>query len=153
MTDLALIPTGDGLAADLGFGADLETDDGLRTAVLMSVWTDAPANQDDLARFGLAGEDPRGWWADSVVPAATNDVTGSQLWLLARAKQTEEVRRIAVDMARKSLALMVEDGVASTVTVIAEWRSPGVLAWRAQIERRQGGRFDVEWLQTMAAQG
>lgn len=152
MSDLALLFADDGLSADLAYAGDLVTDESLRTAVLMSVGTDALAGPDDLARFALTGEDPRGWWADGVLPAAAADRTGSLLWLLARAKQTEETKRIAVDMVRKSLAWLVEDGVAKAVVVTAEWLRPGVLAWRARIERRAGGRFDVEWQQTLAAQ-
>lgn len=145
MTDLALILSADGIRADLAFKGDLVTDDGLRTAIITSVWTDARATDDDLARFGREGEDPRGWWADSVVPVVAGDNTGSLLWLLERAKQTEETRRIAQDMVSRALGWLVEDKIAKSVDVTAKWIGAGVLAWRASLVKVDGSRFDVDW--------
>lgn len=145
MTDLALIIEPESQLADIGFGGDFTTDDGLRTAILASVWTDARATDDDLRRFGYEGADPRGFWADSIVPAVADDNTGSLLWLLARAKQTEETRRIARDMVAAALNWLVDDKLAKSIEVIAQWRAPGVLAWRASILKPDGKRFDVEW--------
>lgn len=144
MTDLALVLF-EGRKADLGFDGDFVTDDGLRTAIIMSAWTDARASADDLARFGLEGENPRGFWADSIAPVTANDRTGSLLWLLERAKQTEETRRIAQDMVRAALNWLVEDGVVKSIAVAAQWKQPGMLAWRAQVTKLDGTRFDVEW--------
>lgn len=145
MTDIALIRAADGLRSDIVFDGDLLTDDGLRTACIMSVETDARATEDDLARFGLTGEDQRGYWADSIVPVVTGDNTGSLLWLLERAKQTEEVRRIAKDMIARSLEWLVEDKIAKSVEVTTQWISSGLLGWRASIIKVDGSRFDIDW--------
>lgn len=144
MTDFALTLPSE-IAADLIFEGDLLTDDGLRTQIIMSVHTDARASADDLARFGLKGENPRGWWGDSAAPVVANDRTGSLLWLLQRAKQTEETRRIAQDMIRTSLNWFIEDGIATSVEVVAQWLAPGILGWRAALTKIDGTRFDTEW--------
>lgn len=148
MTDLALLLPA-GTASDIAFDGDFATDDGLRTAIIISVWSDARATEDDLARFGRAGEDPRGFWADSIAPVAAGDNTGSLLWLLARAKQSEETRRIAQDMIRAALQWVIDDGLAKSVEVFAQWTRPGVLAWRASLLKVDGARFDVEWHLTL----
>lgn len=145
MTDIALIRAADGLRSDLGFDGDLLTDDGLRTACIISVETDARATDDDLARFGLDGADKRGWWADSVVPVVADDNTGSLFWLLERGKQTEEVRRIARDMIARALEWLIEDKIAKSVDVTTQWVSSGLLGWRASIIKVDGSRFDVDW--------
>jgi len=144
MTDLALIIQ-DGRAADIAFDDDFVTDDGLRTAIIFSVWTDARATEDDLKRFGREGEDKRGVWWDSIAPVAAGDRTGSLLWLLERAKQTEETRRISQDMIRVALNWLIEDGLAKSVDVTARWGQPGLLGWRASLVKVDGTRFDVEW--------
>ncbi|MFZ2469468.1 MAG: phage GP46 family protein [Parvibaculum sedimenti] len=145
MTDIALVRAADGLRSDLGFDGDLLTDDGLRTACIISVETDARATDDDLARFGLDGADKRGWWADSIVPVVTGDNTGSLLWLLERAKQTEEVRRIAKDMIARALEWLIENKIAKSVDVTTQWGASGRLNWRASIVKVDGSRFDVDW--------
>ncbi|MBI1262941.1 MAG: hypothetical protein GC184_14585 [Rhizobiales bacterium] len=148
MTDLALILQ-DGLSADIAFDGDFITDEGLRTAVLISVLTDARASEDDLKRFNRAGEDARGVWWDTIAPVTEGDNTGSLLWLLTRAKQTEENRRIARDMISASLAWMIEDQVAKAIDVTVQFVGIGLVAWRARITKIDGTRFDVEWQATL----
>ena len=87
MTDLALIWSAEAGLADLVIeGGGLMTEEGLRTAVLISLMTDRRARLDDA----LPSDDGnrRGWWGD--VAAEGNDRIGSRLWLLSRAKATTE---------------------------------------------------------------
>ena len=101
---------------------DLAIDRGLLSAVIVSLFTDARAPADELP----TGEtDPRGWWADTQTP---NDETGSQLWLLDREKQTDEVLGRAEDFCRTALQWIVEDGLAVAVDVQADWIGRGVLS-------------------------
>ena len=63
MTDLALHFAPGAWSADLSIlGGDLATDDGLRTAVIISLFTDARARADDP--LPEADADRRGWWGD-----------------------------------------------------------------------------------------
>jgi phage gp46-like protein len=121
------------LAADLALVAgDLEADNGLETALLLSLFTDARASDEELARFG--DTDPRGWWGDSE-SEFQGDVFGSKLWLLAREKQTNETLNRARDYAQQALDWLREDGIAERVAVDALYPRRGVLGLIVEIER------------------
>jgi len=93
---------------------DLAMDDGLETAVILSLFTDARANADDALPLGQS--DRRGWWADAY-PAADGDRFGSRLWLLRASKQLQQSLNLAKEYAEEALAWLVADGVASRVEV------------------------------------
>lgn len=120
-----------GGGADLvlqGSGA-IAADDGLGTAVILSLFLDGRARADDGA------EDRRGWLGDAFAP---EDRIGSRLWLLTRERQSEETRRRAEDYAAEALAWLVADGLAADVTVQAEWVARGVLGLAVRIETPRG---------------
>lgn len=96
---------------------DLESDESLRTAVILSLYTDRQANYDDF----LPGEDDdtRGWWADEYL-VDPGDKFGSRLWLLERSKATEELRADAELYIREALQWMIDDGVVEEVVVETE---------------------------------
>jgi phage gp46-like protein len=114
-------------AADLALAETgaLANEAALRTAVVLSLFTDARARPDD----GAAG-DRRGWVGDAFTP---EDRYGSRLWLLRREKQTEETRRRAEDYANEALAWLVDEALATDVAVTAEWVARGVLGLAVQI--------------------
>jgi phage gp46-like protein len=114
--DLRLQWTGQG--ADLVLaGADLATDDGLETAVIVSLFTDRRAEPDDAPPGGP--DDRRGWWADAYADPSDGKI-GSRLWLLAREGTGSEALGHAEEFASEALAWMVEDGVAESIAVAAE---------------------------------
>lgn len=127
-------------------GPDLAAEDGLRTAILISLFTDARARPDDPID---AAEDPRGWWGDVALDGAAQDETGSRLWLLEREKSTEQTRARAELYIREALAWMIEDGVAAAIDIASEWQGPVKQALAVVIRiRRPGGesqRFDALW--------
>lgn len=91
---------------------DLEREEGLETAVLISLYTDARVSEDDNP------DDPndlRGWVGD-LLPER-NDVIGSKLWLLDRSKATQDNANKAKEYAKQALQWMIDDGVASVVDV------------------------------------
>lgn len=96
---------------------DLATDDGLDTAIALSLWTDRLANADDEIPDGSG--DRRGWWGDAYLPPlldGTADRIGSRLWLLARALQTLDTAQRAQTYCQEALQWLVDDGVAVSVT-------------------------------------
>ncbi|MEQ8605192.1 MAG: phage GP46 family protein [Marivibrio sp.] len=115
-------------------GPDLSTDEGLKTAIVVSLFTDrrAPAS----FQLPAGDDDPRGFWGD-VAPAndVEGDETGSHLWLLGREKETEETRTRAVAYCRTALAWIVEDGVAERVDVEGEWVGRGRLGLKITVHR------------------
>jgi phage gp46-like protein len=104
------------VASDVDF--DLETDRGLATAVLLSLFTDRRAETDDKPPSGDA-RDRRGWWADEFA-VVEGDLIGSRLWLLERSKRGNEVVLRAREYALESLAWMIEDRVVSSIDVEVE---------------------------------
>lgn len=146
MTDLALLWNADDLAADIALEAGaIRTDEGLRTAIIISLFTDARAEADDI--LPQEGSDRRGWWGDAF-PAVTGDETGSRLWLLSREKITTATLNRARDYARKALAWIVADGIAAAVDVTVEAQEQERLAIGVVLTRPTGPareRYDFVW--------
>ncbi|KAB7624314.1 phage GP46 family protein [Alkalilimnicola sp. S0819] len=145
MSDLMLNWQDD--AADLALeGGSLETDAGLQTAVILSLFTDRRAEPDDELPGDQA--DRRGWWADAYAQAA-GDRIGSRLWLLAREKQLQSVVNRAREYAEEALQWLLEDSVATRVEVEAEVVRRGVLGLQVRIYRPRGtdftGRYSYAW--------
>lgn len=113
-------------------GADLSTDAGLETAVIVSLFSDRKADKDDALPDNTY--DRRGWWADAYADEP-GDRIGSKLWLLSRDKQMPAVARRAEALAREALQWLIDDGIAASVTVSAEWVSMSILGLRVEIRR------------------
>jgi len=129
---------------------DFTHDAGLETAVLMSLFTDRRAEDDDEL-LDEEARDKRGWWGDLVSPEVEGDQIGSRLWLLSRAKTTEKALVRAKDYVKEALQWMVEDKVASSITVTTERMKdkPGWLGINIEIrkynEEKLNLRYDVQW--------
>ena len=129
VNDLALLPPAplEVSCPDCGMEAgDLVAEDSLRTAVILSLFLDRRANDDDI--LPNDSDDRRGLWADTVAPmtdygigggSASGDHIGSRLWLLSREKQLAGVLERARHYAEEALTWLVEDGVATAVQVTA----------------------------------
>lgn len=153
MSDLALIWDNHDGSADLALvdGA-LVTDDGLDTAIMISLFTDRRARADDILAGG-EGSDPRGWWGDGFADAEGDDI-GSHLWLLEREKRLPAVRDKARQYARDALAWLIADQVCASIDVIVETRGSDQLAIGVTAVRPTGParlRFDYLWDQTGAS--
>lgn len=104
--DIKLIPVGNGLM-DMALTADgdLLHDDGLETAVLMSLFSDR------------RHEGERGFWADQLIGRKT----GSLLWTLKREKTLPSVLQRAQDFTRQALQWMLDSNIATQVAATATW--------------------------------
>ncbi len=143
--DVLLDFDGDLLAGDIRqSGPDLTSDDGLKTAVVISLFTDARADVDDLLPAGQ--RDRRGWWGDGLSDA---DKTGSRRWLYLREKQTADTARKIREADEEALAWLVDDGIAASVSVETEWIGRGRLGERITITKPSGDvarfRFNHLW--------
>ena len=129
--DIALLPRADG-TMDLALAADgdLLADNGLHTAVITSLFSDA--------RY----ERQRGWWGDLLA----GRVTGSRLWLLHREKQSTDTLRRAEQYAAESLQWLMEkpQRLADNVAVQATWSTKirGYMHLRIEISLRKGTVFN-----------
>lgn len=161
MTDIALVWNADAFAADLLLaGGQLATDAGMRTAILISLFSDARAADDE--ELPEAGGDRRGWWGDAYArdprpdAGTARDVNriGSLLWLLSRSKITARTLTQAKQACEDALAWLVRDGIASAVRVVVEaqarpgQQTPDLLAIAVEIDRPGGPnrqRHDFTW--------
>ncbi len=151
MSDLALVWDGANFAADLAIDAnDLLTDDGLETAVMLSLFLDRRAEDADTLPDAVT--DRRGWWGDEF-PIADGDKIGSRLWLLSREKQTAAALTRAQEYAQEALAWLVEDKVAERVDVTADFPRPGVLGLSVIIYRPHVDPAKYRFNHIWAAQG
>lgn len=124
----------------------LDTDDGLETAVILSLYTDARARDDDTLPAGQTYR--RGWWGDAY-PPETGDLIGSRLWLLRASKQLQESLTAAREYAEEALAWLVDDGAARKVEVETFIARDEVMGMIVRIYRPQGAevslRFESLW--------
>lgn len=164
MSDFATINPSDGFDPRFDWamdGPDLETDDGLRTAVTLSLFSDRRATDDDILP-NADDTDRRGWWGDLPVDTQAQsdrpgpDLLGSRLWLLERAKATTQTAAKAKQYCVEALSWLIEDGVAHSVDVTTEWESNEFLGIGIAISRfaEDGSlvdhRFDFVWNATLA---
>jgi phage gp46-like protein len=134
MSDVALTYRNGIIDLDFGDGGTA-IDDGLRTAVIVSLFSDRRAEADDELPDGSA--DRRGWWGD-IHPQVEEDLIGSRLWLLSREKQMPAVLRRAETYAREALRWLLDDGVATLVEVAASNPRDGLLALSIRIRSAPG---------------
>lgn len=127
---------GNGYGWDIGLdGKNLSTDPGLETAVVISLFTDRRAENDDTLPDWSG--DRRGWWAD-VYSEYENDRIGSRLWQLAREKTMPSVLERAKEYAREALTWMIEDGLVAELLVEAERGRGDILGLSIDIIKPSG---------------
>ncbi|AQS88277.1 bacteriophage protein [Neoasaia chiangmaiensis NBRC 101099] len=111
--------------------SDLALDNPLRTAVMVSLFTDRvapeqPSSGDQAVGIAAPGNaansgmsDRRGWWGDAYADLPI----GSRLWQLRRAiKSGDHAIPLELEaICREALQWLIDDGVASGVTVNAAW--------------------------------
>ena len=120
-------------------------DDDLRRAVYNSLFSWARASDSDE----LPGDSKQGWWGDTYADD-TGDHFGSKLWLLSRAKVTQETLLKAQDYAAAALQWMIDDGIAKSVDVSAERGGADQLNLTVTIQKPSGAdligmRFQDIW--------
>lgn len=84
-------------------------------AVIISLFSWRRANPDDE----LPTEDRFGWWGDTFA-TEQNDRIGSRLWLLSRAKLTNDTLTKAEGYVREALQWLIDDNVAARIDVQVE---------------------------------
>ncbi|ODU84510.1 MAG: hypothetical protein ABT10_03025 [Novosphingobium sp. SCN 63-17] len=103
----------------------LEFINDLTTSVLISLFTDATAGDDDVIPDGTSLR--RGWWADTTL--------GSKLWLLERSKALPSVARQVEQYALDALGWLLTDQIAIEVNAAAVWLSSTMLVLTITITR------------------
>jgi phage gp46-like protein len=129
---------------------DLEAEKDLATAIILSLFSDARARDDDPLE---PGESKRGYWGDTYAEI-DKDKFGSRLWLLRREKVVAKVLVRAKQYAQEALQWLIDDRVAEKITVTTEiiGKSPnGILGIRVEVKKpnqtTQSYQFDYAWEQ------
>lgn len=97
---------------DLDYGpAGIRQDETLKTAILVSLFTDRRANEDDDYPEGQK----YGWWGDTFAEVP-GDKIGSRLWQLKGQPLNEATISLADDLVKEALQWMIDDGVTEEIT-------------------------------------
>lgn len=142
MNDIALIFDYDNIDIEIKDG-DLVGDDGLETALLISLYTDKRVSDEELPR----GESSkRGWWGD-MFPDFDGDQIGSKLWLLDASKQIPSNLPLYEDYVKDALQWLIEDGVASEISCSASYPERSYILIEISVKRPSGenSSFDFLW--------
>lgn len=110
---------------------DFDIDEGLRTAIIVSLFTDKRVSVDELP---IEEKFRRGWFGD-LFPYDFGDQIGSKLWLLKREKQTNEVLKRAKEYALDALQWMLSDAVAQSLEVVTSYPVDGQILIEIYIQR------------------
>lgn len=109
----------------------IDSDDGLRTAITISLFSDA------RAQAGMTVPDPtdlRGWWGDSYADTP-GDVFGSRIWTLIGEKVTPNLLVQLDELIREALQWLIDDGLVSGIEVELEILAPGVVGAKIGVLR------------------
>ena len=96
----------------IGPNGDIETEDQLDTAILVSLFTDRRASSAEVVKPQYR----RGWIGDLETPA---DLYGSMLWLFEQSRLTGSVAAKIGSFGKLALDWMVRDGIATEVSARA----------------------------------
>lgn len=148
MGDIALI--WGTTTADFTVGSDDVTgDDGLETAIMLSLFTDRRAEAGDVLPDGET--DRRGYWGDEFGDVE-GDRFGSRLWLLARAKAGQESLRDAQEYATEALQWLLDDKVTDRLEVTTEFVTREVMGIAVTLYRPKADPVEYRFHYTWAAQ-
>lgn len=123
---------------------DIVQDEGLETAVIVSLFTDRRIRVDELP---ATETDRAGWWGD-MIPDVEGDQIGSKLWLLRREKQTQQTLIRYQEYSEEALQWLIEDGIATGVSVVATYPRREVINLVVTIQKPQGVRvfnYSLNW--------
>ncbi len=134
---IELTETGADIALE---GGDLAQDLGLRTSLLVSLFSDARAPEGSELPSGI-GTDPRGWWGD----LERRRPVGSLLWVQARSKVTLESIELLRSAAADALSWLVVDDIAEAVEVTASRGGAGIVELEITITRGAASRYRHLW--------
>lgn len=102
---------------NFGFDIDIENgdfvlEDGFDTALYLSLFTDARANETQV----LIPEYRRGWLGDLVSPIDDRQL-GGHLWLVDQRRLTQSTLNETIDYCKKSLQWMIDDELCTKIEI------------------------------------
>jgi phage gp46-like protein len=127
---------------DLGLTATarLGQDSTLTTPVLISLFSDARATEDDQVEN--AGTDLRGWWGDCYLGGEPGDSTGSLFWTL-HGGPIDVAQQKLPEFCAKALEWMITDGYITAVETTVERTDYSQLALHVRLTLPSGTTQDL----------
>lgn len=145
----------------------LRSREALATAIIIQLFTDARAYDDDVLPDDL-DPDRRGWWGDTVGRVAEQGRydMGSRLWILRRSPMDENTAARATDICRHALQPIVDQGAVASfgIEAVSNYQDlrytggQGILGIGIDAFGNDGTRvyqqkYDVLWSQVAAMRG
>lgn len=142
--DIETFISGDGQTTEWRLaGGALAADHDIKTALLISLFSDRRAEDDDVLPGEAGGR--RGFWGDAFAQRRI----GSRLWLLGREKQLTEVVNRAREYAQEAVQWLVDDGICDSVAVDAAVIGKGTLGLSVVAKRNAAApltyKFAFAW--------
>lgn len=128
-------------------GADFANVDGLETALIVSLFTDARAKPSQVK-----SPDRRRGWVGNILNAETGRQLGSRLWVYDQSRLTPDIMNAVAEEAKRCLFWMVQDGVARSVNAGVEKNSDRSINIVIDIVTASGEnrRYELLWRSTGA---
>ena len=123
----------------------LELDNGLQTAIYISLFTDRRIGEDN--EIPDRSNDRRGYWGDTL----EDEPLGSFLWTLDREKITTSLLNKIDTYSKDALNWLIEDGIASEINTIVERDSKNIEQINIEIqiikpdEKSESYRYSLNW--------
>lgn len=115
---------------------DVVSDPGLETAILISLFSDRRAGNEEIIP-DMSGDDRRGWWGDTL----TEVPVGSKLWLLSREKTSGTLNALIEEYTVDALKWMITDGIAKSIKCAAT--RIGTHHYRIETKLERSTRNDI----------
>ena len=122
-------------------GAALHCDSGLETSVLISLFSDARADDFDILPQGF--ESRGGWWGTALEPR----ITFSKRWLLNRSKIDALVLKRCEQYDKDALQWAVDDGIFAAVNSVATRGGLYQVNSLVTMDRVQGDQISFKYFQ------
>ncbi|QHC36466.1 phage GP46 family protein [Komagataeibacter xylinus] len=141
MTDIRLVYDNTRMECDWVItNGDLDTDADLETAVLFSLFTDAPAPSGTVIPDGT--NDLRGCWIDGM----ESFQMGSLLWTIEGAKKSGNgLLTHARTICEQALQWMIDAGIVGAITVRTSWLNANSLNIRIQLTKPDGSPLSFQY--------
>ncbi len=113
---------------------DFLQDNFLETSMMISLFSNAPANTDELNRFNddqLNKAHNRGWFGSTYTAGIEY---GSKLWLLERERRNQETLNLARQYCKEALQWIINEGISSKIDVECSWNAD-VLVINIEVHR------------------
>ncbi|PJC85311.1 hypothetical protein CSW98_15910 [Vibrio sp. HA2012] len=117
--------------------APVTSKEGMRHAVLQSIYNNAESTQNDRAR--MDSNERGGSWSDELL-----SVVGSRDWTLTREKLTAQTLSLAKRFYETALAWLIEDGYAKSVEVSVWEEKPNQMGRNIIITLMDNSKFEVQ---------